>query len=132
MKFPRRPQTRSKVLDLTALMDVMFILLIFFMLNSQWDDNVGLSLELPQATQAKPLVDQHVEIVLDELDQLTIDGLSVNLGELEFQLEGEPRHRPILLRADRDASYGKAVSIFDHLEKLGFHRVALGTTPPRL
>lgn len=102
------------------------------MLNSQWDDNLGLSLELPQATQAKPLVDRHVEIVLDELDLLTIDGIPVNLAELESQLEGEPRHRPILLRADRDASYGKAVRIFDRLEKLGFHRVALGTTPPRL
>jgi len=120
------------MLDLTALMDMMFILLIFFVLNSQWDEKDGLSLDLPQATQSKPLVERHVEIVLDELDQLTIDGVAVNLAELESQLEGQPRHRPILLKADRDASYGKAVSIFDRLEKLGFHRVVLGTIPPRL
>ena len=69
---------------------------------------------------------------LDELDQLTVDGTPVNLAGLESQLEGEARHRAILLLADRDASYGKAVSIFDRLEKLGFHRVALGTTPERL
>lgn len=110
----------------------MFILLIFFMLNSQWDRDSALNLRLPQAGQATPLFSDHIEILLDELDGISIEGNPTSLIEMEGWLKGQSTTRPVLIKADRDASYGKAIQIFDLLQKLGFNTVSLGALPPRL
>jgi biopolymer transport protein ExbD len=132
VKFPRRPARPHKALELTALLDVIFILLIFFMLNAQIEHRQGLSLQLPAASQTQALLEQHIEISLNSLNQISVENRQFGLGELKAWLEEKDRNTPILIQGDQDASYGKALAIFDLLQSLGYRQVALGTVPPRL
>ena len=113
-------------------MDVIFILLIFFMLNSQMDQQQSLSIELPEAEQSQSITTQHIDINLNALDQISAGGKTVSDSELKTFLASENRDLPVLLKADRDASYGKALGIFDLLQSMGYEKVSLGTIPPRL
>jgi biopolymer transport protein ExbD len=111
---------------------VIFILLIFFMLNAQIEHRQGLSLQLPAASQTQALLEQHIEISLNSLNQISVENRQFGLGELKAWLEEKDRNTPILIQGDQDASYGKALAIFDLLQSLGYRQVALGTVPPRL
>jgi biopolymer transport protein ExbD len=113
-------------------MDVIFILLIFFMLNSQMDQQQSLSIELPEAEQSQSITTQHIEISLNALDQVSAEGKTLSESELKEFLVSEDRSRPVLLKADQDASYGKALGLFDLLQGMGYEKVSLGTIPPRL
>ena len=132
MKFKRRPPWPYKALELTSLLDVMFLLLIFFMVNSQMERSQGLQLQLPEASQTRVLVEEHIEISLNSLNQISVEGVSYSLGELKMWLEKKNRNTPVLLQADQDASYGKALKIFDVLQGLGYRQISLGTIPARL
>ena len=132
MKFKRRPPWPYKALELTSLLDVIFLLLIFFMVNGQMERRQGLQLQLPEATQTRVILDQHIEISLNSLNQINVEGNSYSLSELKAWLENKNRNTPILLQADQDASYGKALKIFDVLQSLGYQKISLGTIPARL
>ena len=92
----------------------------------------GLQLQLPEASQTKVLVEEHIEISLNSLNQISVEGVSYSLGELKMWLEKKNRNTPVLLQADQDASYGKALKIFDVLQGLGYRQISLGTIPARL
>jgi biopolymer transport protein ExbD len=113
-------------------MDVMFILLIFFMLNSQLDQQQSISIALPSAEQSKSTPTKHIEITLNALDQISAEGQTMGQQELKLFLESKEKIRPVMIKADQDASYGKALSLFDLLQTLGYENVSLGTVPPRL
>lgn len=113
-------------------MDVIFILLIFFMMNDQIVQEQGLQLQLPEAKQSKPILEEHISIEINALNQLFFMDKLIYLPDLKARLKDEKRSTKILIRGDVDASYGKALKIFDLLRGLGFHQVTLGTLPPRL
>lgn len=132
MKFPRRPLKSPRTIELTALMDVIFILLIFFMLNSQLDKQQSISMELPQAENSRVSLHQHIEILITALNQISAQEQTMSLPKLKAWLEQQDRQRSVMIKADRDASYGKALEVFDVLQTLGYQKVSLGTVPPRL
>jgi biopolymer transport protein ExbD len=113
-------------------MDVIFILLIFFMMNDQIIQEQGLQLQLPEAKQSKPILEEHLSIEINALNQLVFNENFISLPELKAKLKDEKRSTKVLIRGDRDASYGKALKVFDLLRGLGFQQVTLGTLPPRL
>ena len=113
-------------------MDVIFILLIFFMMNDQIVQEQGLQLNLPEAEQSRPILEKHLSIEINALNQLVYKESFIYLPELKTKLKSEKRSTKILIRGDRDASYGKALKVFDIIRSLGFQQVTLGTLPPRL
>lgn len=132
MHIPRRTFKVHRTIELTALMDVIFILLIFFMLNSQMDQQQSLSIELPEAEPSQSTTRQHIEISLNALDQISAQGKTLSESELKDFLDSKNRKLPVLLKADQDASYGKALGLFDLLQGMGYEKISLGTIPPRL
>jgi biopolymer transport protein ExbD len=113
-------------------MDVIFILLIFFMMNDQLDRQQGLQLKLPEAQQSQPVIEAHLSIEINALNQISVDERMISFPELQSWLTEKDRNTKVLIKGDQDASYGKTLKIFDLLGSLGFERVTLGTIPPRL
>lgn len=126
----RRDEVRP---DLTPMIDVVFLLLIFFMISTTFVETSGLSIKLPDA-DARPLdrepkelrvqVNRQGEIFIkDKLYTLDdfgryLDGLHDRAGEMTF-----------ILLADENSKHGRVVTLMDMARARGFVKLAIATEP---
>jgi biopolymer transport protein ExbD len=117
----RRPRRRPRI-NITSLIDVMFLLLIFFMVSSTFREQYGIDITLPEAeTASEQDVDQH-EIVVTEDGALFFGDQRVDEAGLREamtrQLEAKP-DSVFVLRADEKADFGLALRAMDIARSLG-------------
>lgn len=130
MKFVRRRLDEPSI-NITPLIDVVFILLIFFMVSTRFVDEQDLALELPSAG-ASSMAAQSPALVVDITDdgRYRIDGASVSAAELVASmraLHAQYPQRSLRLRADSDARHGVVVRAMDAATQAGFARVDIAT-----
>ncbi|PHO10581.1 biopolymer transporter ExbD [Malaciobacter canalis] len=115
--------------DLTPIIDVVFILLIFFIVTSVFKkDELALILDLPNS-QAKELKvnKEQVFIELSE-EKLAIKGIEVSFISLEDNLkEVKDKAKPIVVRIDKNVKYERVVKVLDLLQKYDLTNLALIT-----
>ena len=128
---------REAGIEITPLIDVVFLLLIFFMVSSNFVQKQGVSVTLPTTEAATASVSNAIEIVLDtsgtyfvagepvgdERDQL-LTALRSVVGSLDAQALSE---QPIEIRADASATHQSVVRALDVCATLGLVRVSLAT-----
>src|SRR6056297_2438189 len=122
MLFRRRLQPMVNV-DLVPMIDVVFQLVVFFMLSSTLITRTGLDLDLPDASSGQETVTSSVVLTVVSADEIhlgdeiyTLAELSVVLGERVEEFEG----RSISIEADAALPYGTMVSVLDLLRRNGF------------
>ena len=130
---------REAGIEMTPLIDVVFLLLIFFMVSSNFVQKQVVSVTLPISEAATASVSNTIEIVLDtsgtyfvagepvgdERDQL-LTALRSVVGSLDAQALSE---QPIEIRADASATHQSVVRALDVCATLGLVRVSLATVP---
>jgi biopolymer transport protein ExbD len=136
MKF-RRQSRELEPMNLISLIDVMFFLLIFFMLSSTFTKETHLGVELPEAT-GTPSVDdkQKVEIVIGEQGSFSINGQSLVNSEVEtlksaiLKVSEGKTDLPLLLTADAKTPHQYVVTAMDVAGQLGFVRISITSRQP--
>ena len=128
---PPHRQRRTTEVNLTPLVDVVFILLIFFLITSTFVQNPGIEVDLPEATNA-PGADTERSLVLGLTTEgrIIYQGQARSLTELEDILNtqfSEDSSQTIVLQADRDTAHGKVVEVMDVARQSGFERLAIAT-----
>ncbi len=116
-------------MDLTAIIDVVFILLIFFIVTSVFKkDELALVLDLPKAdTKAVEVKDDQVFIELNE-SKLAIKGIEVSFESLEDNLkEIKDNKKAVIVRIDKNTKYERVVKVLDLLQKYNLNNLALVT-----
>ncbi|WP_298752206.1 biopolymer transporter ExbD [uncultured Arcobacter sp.] len=115
--------------DITPLIDVVFILLIFFIVSSVFKkDELALALNLPTSS-AKEIELKQKEIII-EIDntKLAIYGKETTLEKLEEEISKvTDKKRNIIFRIDKDVKYEKVVKILDILQKNSLFNISLVT-----
>ncbi len=117
------------VLELTPLIDVVFILLIFFIVTSVFKkEELGLLLNLPSSNAQKlDVQEEQITIELSE-GQIMLSGKKVTLELLEEVLKEIPdKKRAIIIRIDEEVIYKRIVLVLDILQKNGLYNLALVT-----
>lgn len=116
-------------INITPMLDVVFILLIFFIVTSSFVRESGVDVHRPdQATTAKPEEPADILIALADNDDITIDGRMVDIRVVRANIERLRVNRPqsaVVLQADPDASNGMVVRIIDQAKRAGVERVSL-------
>jgi biopolymer transport protein ExbD len=79
MQF-RRPRRDDARIDITPLVDMVFLLLIFFMLSTTFIVAPGIKVNLPESSAEK--VPQEVQVVITEDNKVFVDGMPLDMGEL--------------------------------------------------
>ncbi len=132
MRFARRAAEEPSI-NLTSLIDIVFLLLIFFMVSTQFVDEARLSLVLPAASQAVPATrDVPIEVIVDARDRYHIDGEAIAPERLAAVLrthQSQLPDRPLLLRADGQASHQAVVRVLDEAAAQGFETVDIAARP---
>ena len=133
MKFQRRLQPMVNV-DLVPMIDVVFQLVVFFMLSSTLVTRTGLNLDLPDAGSAQEAVTSSVVLSVVSDDEIYVGSDRYTLAELSDRLATEREafeDRSIAIEADRDLSYGTMVAVLDILRRNGFRGANLVAQEPR-
>lgn len=134
MKLARSGGEEPKI-DLTSLIDVVFLLLIFFMVTTTFVPDAGLRLLLPEAqSETQPPPSRPLEIAIDAGDVIYIGGETVSQAPAPLRarlsaLAGSDFERGIRIRADGRASHQAVIAVMDAASALGFERVDIVTRP---
>ncbi|BFM48175.1 biopolymer transporter ExbD [Marinomonas sp. THO17] len=131
MKF-RRQKIDDVQINLTPLIDVVFLLLIFFMVSTTFNQSTELTIDLPTATSDAPASDRDktVELVITADGQYVINGqtlINENVATLVQGLEEITQgdnSRPLIITADANSSYEMVMRVYDAAAKLGITKLA--------
>lgn len=121
----------KKSLDLTPMLDVVFLLLIFFMLTSIYAKPM-LSLDLPEAASGQVGDEPEVAIAMHNDGTLHLNGNQVALAELPaalLPLFQNGTKRDLSLQADRTVPFGQVVEVMDLAKQAGAADIAVVTEP---
>ncbi|HAC71228.1 MAG TPA: biopolymer transporter ExbD, partial [Arcobacter skirrowii] len=113
-------------LDLTPIIDVVFILLIFFLVTSVFKkEELALMLDLPKAN-AKELAVKKEQIFIElSVDKLAIKGIEVSFESLEDNLKAiENKNDAVIVRIDKKVPYERVVKVLDLLQKYSLNNLA--------
>jgi biopolymer transport protein ExbD len=117
----------SLTLDMTPLVDVVFLLLIFFLVTSVFKkEELALLLNLPEGKEGGKMVEKKEAIIEMGKEGLAYNGRPMTLERLDERL-GEIRDRnlPVIIRIDEKVEYGRIIKLFDMLKKHHLSNIAL-------
>ncbi len=130
MWTPKR-QHDEATLDLTPLVDVVFLIIIFFMLSTTFIVLPGIEIELPRASSEKvELEKEEIVLTVDKAGHIYIDDRSVTPEALRAHLTMTHRIDPIrlvVLKGDRGADYGRVIDVLSQIRDCGLNRIAIIT-----
>lgn len=122
-------------INLTSLIDVVFLLLIFFMVSTTFERQAALRIDLPEASVA-PLQSEdvkRVELIIDDRgrmylnDRQLLDNTPATIEAALLELAGDNRDLPVTLRADAMTPHHFVVTAMDVTGRLGFSRLSIAT-----
>ena len=119
---------RKILINVTSLIDVMFLLLIFFLVSSTFRDQPAINLVLPDSTTAEATAEGPAVLYLTSDGKVYLNGDILpgeNVQEALRQLQAETGDDRIVLRADTQSEHGFVVDLIDTVKKSGFTRVSL-------
>ena len=136
MKFPRRLQEDLQI-NLTPLIDVVFLLLIFFMVTTTFTRETRLVVNLPEA-DGEPVQDapQSIEISVSQSGAYAVDGRALVNNEASTlmqaleEVSGGDHDLGMTLIADAGATHQAVVTAMDAIGKAGFSRLSIATRKP--
>lgn len=134
MKFKRHTKLEHGLgqIDIAPLIDVIFQLLIFFMLSSSFTFQSGINVKLPKAVTSDIIKEENLVVTITSENILYLNGVVTTLKELEQRLsQPNIKDRPLLIKADRRASVGRIVDIWDLCRNLGIERINIATNQER-
>jgi biopolymer transport protein ExbD len=117
-----------KQIDIAPLIDMVFQLLIFFMLTSSFVMQPGIKINLPKAVTSEVVKYENIEIVVSGENVIYLNSKVLTTQELQSLLKQvAKRNQPILIKADRHASLGRVVEIWDMCRDLGVNQINIAT-----
>ena len=130
-----KPERREEIdLNLTPLIDVVFLLLIFFMVSTTFEQTSRLKIELPEATtKAVKQEDNKIVIGIDVKGRFYINDrqlVNTQLKTLKIALlktAGEKKDIPVVLRADAKTPHQSVVTAMDAAAQVGLTRLSIST-----
>ena len=126
-------KSKTVTLNMTSLIDVLFILIIFFAVSSTFLEQPGIELELPKAESAESHTAQKVILYIDRDHNLFLNDqiISVNTVIEEIKKLGElSTEQSIVLKADTQVEHGKIIEIMDILRKNKIYKIVISTNIP--
>lgn len=127
MKIRKKKKEQSH-LELTPLIDVVFLLLSFYMLTSTFNKSEGLPLELPTAEAAQLNENKTNTISIVNNTQVSVNDKNINISDLAKNLEDlDMKTHSFIIRSDKRSKVGTLVSVLDAIQSAGGNSVSIAT-----
>jgi len=134
MKLNLRPRTEPEV-NLTSLIDVVLLLLIFFMVSTSFVKQSQISISLPEADSVAIVeeVPEQIDIMITETGTFLVNGRELINSRVETirnalqKVSGGDNTLPLTISADASARHQDVVTAMDVAGRLGFARISIAT-----
>ena len=131
MLFPKRERSYYQLqAPLTSLIDIVFLLLIYFLLTTNFMVDEGIQVKLPQANATSPQTEKEITIYIDRSGKVFINNKAVPLNELFVIVKGKIAQQasvPVVIKADKSVILNKAVRVMDVVKAAGADHLVLAT-----
>ncbi|HHT9133215.1 MAG TPA: ExbD/TolR family protein [Candidatus Tripitaka californicus] len=127
----RTKQTLKTGINIASLVDMLFILLIFFVVTSTFVEQPSIRLDLPSTRHADTEKLEDLIVTIDKEGEMFLKQKPVTAWELGEAFREAVRKRKetiLILRADKDANYGSVVAVMDIARGAGLKRITALTT----
>lgn len=128
MRLGRRQQQEEAQIDLTSMLDIVFIMLIFFIVTSSFVRESGVEVNRPAATSAVSQKDAGIYVAVTSNSDVYIDKRMVDLERVQASLENLLLDKPdasLVIQADELAYSGVVVKVMDAAKQAGINNIAL-------
>ena len=131
MEFKRRLKTAATV-DLIPMIDVVFQLVVFFMVSSTFILTPGININLPESTSSEAVAASRLVLTVVSENEIYINKDRYSLAQLPAVLSGleRPEGGSLVLEADEGIEYALVIAVLDELRKSGYYGVNLKTREP--
>jgi len=134
MKLNLRPRTQPEV-NLTSLIDVVLLLLIFFMVSTSFVKQSQIAISLPQADSSAVVeeVPEQIDVMITETGTFLVNGRELINSRVETirnalqKVSGGNNGLPLTISADANAKHQDVVTAMDVAGRLGFTRISIAT-----
>ena len=120
--------------DLTPMIDIVFLLIIFFMVSSTFIKSRGIKVKLPGASSAQSEKSNQLVVTIKKDGEVYLNDVPVQIRSLEKKLRQEREKTPentLIIRGDRSVPYEKMIEIMDIAKIAGLEKISLATTRRR-
>ncbi len=132
MKFRQREPDNPDI-NVTPLIDIVFLLLIFFMVSTTFKQEFEVGIDLPQASSQQRLEQKNLEITIDAQGRMAVNQEMLANNRLDTlkqalrEIAGEQRRQHVVISADAKAPYQFVIRAMDAARQLGFSRLSFAT-----
>jgi len=120
-------------IDMTPMLDIVFIMLIFFIVTTTFVKEAGVEINRPQAQTAKAEESQGVRLAITAEGTIWLDKQQLDMRMIRPTLERLKVDQPdlgVMVQADRAAQTGVLIEVLDILKLMGIEQVAVATKEP--
>ena len=131
MQFVTKTKRRV-IINITSLIDVLFLLLIFFIVSSTFLEQPGMKLDLPKTTVQEALRMEGYTLFVMSDGSLYLNEEAVNLDKLPDRLKDIApivEEKGLILKADESVRYGLVVEVMDIAKQSGIVKLVVATQP---
>ena len=113
-------------INLTPMLDVVFIMLIFFIVTTSFIKESGVEIQRPESSAATPRPDAQVMVAITAEGAVWVDGQPVDLHRLGDAVAGLVSDQgAVVIQADREATTGLLIEVMDRLREAGVEDLAV-------
>jgi biopolymer transport protein ExbD len=128
MKFKRHLKIEKGLIDLTPVVNVFFLLFIFFLFTSSFIFQPGIRVNLPKAVTSEVIQEETAVIIITKDDLIYLNERRISRDELASNLRLMAKEKmPLLIKADDRASLGLIVEVWDMCREEGVSQVNIAT-----
>ncbi|MDH5301543.1 MAG: biopolymer transporter ExbD [Gammaproteobacteria bacterium] len=132
MNFRKRRVEDSEI-NITPLIDVVFLLLIFFMVSTTFKQDFEVGIDLPKSSSEANLLNRTIEITIDATGRYYVNHQQLvnthpdTLRRALAKVAGDDRNLPVILSADGKTPHQAVITALDAARQLGFSRLTFAT-----
>lgn len=130
MKYIKRKPSTNDTVDVSPLIDMVFILLIFFMVSTTFIKDMQVDLNRPGAASSKPSSSKSIRVFIDRNEKIYVDGQNVRPWVLQGKIRDMAKSSPeasVLVVTDRKVSADKLVDVVDQCRLAGVKDIGVAT-----
>lgn len=131
MRFRRPVERRETVFDLMPLLDVIFLLIIFFMLTTSFRAVFqGIKVDLPTTTTLQEKIEENIIVSIRKDNRIYLDKTQVTTSKLVSLLKKKLGGKKglVIINADKEVRHGKVVEVMDLAKQAGAGRLGILTS----
>ena len=128
----RRKSTSNILVDLSPLIDVVFLLLIFFMVSTTFKNDSGLDLTLPGSSGKGSVKSETLVVLIDKQEKFHIEDATVELSDLETRIREQlenSEEKIVVLKVDADVKHSVLIRAMDAAKQAGARSITFATAP---